>query len=522
MLRSSSVHRLAAAVLACAGLLGCSRETTAQAGAPAGERALPATESAPSQCPAPSRRVAVKVDAGSVLRERIPAGIFGFNVPRREFRDGFFRDQAVRPEVVEWLKPFAGALYRYPAGTPANWFEWRQAIGAARSRTTQYDNYGQTQPVEFGYPEFLGMISKVGGRALLTVNLSGPYERPQDEKTAAAEVLGLMRWMQSKDGAGCVSGAACPVAYWEFGNELDWPPFNWTAKQYAGRINATVATVGQVFPDVQWIAHGKTAPWDPASERFKGFDNELAALTDKRVEGVATHAYYDGYSVPDVKAHLDSLLDAWAKTHAHAWAVVTEHARWPSQPLIGRWEDNWAEATNLDGALSTADFQLAVIADPRVVGANLHTISTEGPWQLFRWQKQGDRVYPSPVYWALRTLREGMQDKLVRIEPALVPGRGYHAGYDARLVATASAQGSSVMGVNRSGQALELVIDWQGYVPRTTQAELRWITGAKDANNTDEAPDRVRMLSRQVELPAGRTRSTWCIPERAVFSIVER
>lgn len=515
--------RKAGVVLLCGLLMaGCDRAGSEPAASstsppPAGSNAA---VHGPAGCSASTRVVTARVDVQQVLVPSRSAQIFGFNVPWQEFQDPYIRKGEVRAEVLEALRPFAGALYRYPGGSPANWFEWRKAVGPLGSRRPQHYNFGQHAVASFGYPEFLRFARQVDGTALLTLNIAGEHQRPRDDAWAQDNVLGLMRWMASPDGAGCVGGDGCPVRYWELGNEVDIEPYHWSAERYAARAAAIVPAAAKEFPQAVWVAHGKSAPWDgePAARRF---NDELARLLPQQIRLSANHPYYDGIDIPTAKRYIDEINESWSRRRPGAAALVTEHARWPGMPLIGKWEDNWAEADNISGAISTADFQLAVMADPKVLATNLHTISAVGPWKLFRWDRRRDRIFASPLYWALRVLRDDLRRDVVAVQPALVPGRAYGGGYDMRLLAMSDGGANgTLLGVNRSSRPVRLDIDWQGFRPGEP-GSMRWVSGQLSDDNTVGQEQRVMMQRWDGRLPAGRQRSAWCIPAHSVFAVHE-
>jgi len=469
------------------------------------------------------QEVSIEVDTSKVIRADAPKELFGFNLPWRDFQLGYFRAGTVRPELLEWLAPFKGASYRYPGGTPSNWFEWRKSVGPIAQRTVVHADFERYAVPAFGLAEFADFVTAVKGRALLTLNLVGPYKNVQSPEVVATDTLEMLSYVKSQTSFGCVGGAGCSVMAWELGNELDWAPFLWPATAYLKRAGAVVSAVSPVMPEVTWVANGKTSPWDARSANYASYNQTLASGMADKVQGIAVHPYYDGISVPSAAKYVADYGKTWAAARAGAKVFVTEHARWPAQPANARWESNWYQATGLGGAISSVDFLLGILGNAQVASANWHALGVEGPWQLIRWNKTNDFLYPSPVYWGLRTVREAYLEHVVQTRYSQPAGASYTGGYDLRLVgmSSASAQSASVIGINRNAKPYKLRIVWTAGGRKAGGAVLRSISGLSESeDNTDAAPQRVIMKTSSKTLSM-RSSSLWCVPGYAVFSIVE-
>jgi alpha-L-arabinofuranosidase len=471
------------------------------------------------------QEVSVEVNSAAIVRKNAPKELFGFNLPWREFQMGYFRNGKVRDELIELLAPFKGASYRYPGGSPGNWFEWRKAVGPAEQREALHGDFERYAVAQFGLPEFADFVSRVDGRALLTLNLVGPYKKaPLSPSELATDTLELLSHLRDKTAFSCAGGDHCRLMAVELGNELDWTPYSWPAQTYITRADAVVTAVSAAIPEVRWIANGRTAPWGAKAPDYKTFNADLAAGLARKVEAIAIHPYYDGISVPAAAQYVDDFGSAWANARSKSSVFVTEHARWPAQPATGEWKINWYQGTGLGGAISSADFLLAIAGKPQVAAANWHALGVAGPWQLVRWDKAKDQLYPSPVYWGLRTLREGYLDHLVQTRYRQPQGSTYQGGYGVRLVGMAAADGSSasLLGVNRNARAYKLRITWAGTPRKSGSGTLRSVSGASEAlDNTDQEPQKLVMASSSQSVSAGRATSVWCVPAHAVFSIVE-
>lgn len=467
-----------------------------------------------------SNALSVTVNPAHILRMDVPKSTFGFTMDWFQFQNAHFRNGSVRPEVVAWLRPFGGAAYRYSGG---NAFEWEKAVGPVAERKAVYANYkGMVRP-EFGPAEFFDLMQQLQGKAVILLNVVGPQNNKAAQSTMTQANLGYLSWL-STHGPNCVGGANCPISYFELGNEIDWEPFDWTAQEYSQRVLPLIRTAKAKYPGIKFAVNGKTSPW---SERpnvsGKDFDIELVKALGSDIDAVTLHPYYDGWSVPDMQIFIQKLAKKFRTRNAKVDVLITEHGRWPEIPKFGDWSTNWYQASGSGGALSTADFTLMLMKEPVVAGAMWHTISATGPWQLFHLNKSDFSLYPSAVYWSLRTLREGFLTHAIEVTPDLVPGKAYTGGYDIRLVAMKNDHGTiSLMGVNRSVHAKAINLKIKSAVFKNAETSLMIMQGDEaETDNTDAQPTRFKMDSLAGKYSSANTDSSiFCIPPKSTFSIV--
>jgi len=471
------------------------------------------------------QEIIVEINTSKIIRADAPKELFGFNIPWESFQLGYLREGTVRQELIELLAPFKGASYRYPGGSPSNWFEWQKAIGPAAQRVAMHYEYDRYAIAEFGLVEFANFVSAVKGRAVLTLNLVGPYKKmPLSASELSANILEMLNYVRHSTSFGCVGGPNCGVMAWELGNELDQTPYNWPASIYIKRAEAVISAISAAMPEVEWIANGFSAPWGTHKSNYQVFNEALAAGLADTVQAIAIHPYYDGISIPTAAQYVTEFGKNWVNARVGGKVFVTEHARWPTVPAKGRWESNWHQANDVGGAISTADFLLVMFGNQQVASANWHALGVTGPWQLVRWNRAKDLFYASPVYWGLRAIREAYLDHLVLTRYSQPPGVSYSGGYDVRLVGMASddGQSASVLGINRHAKPLTLRVLWSGGSRKTGVGTLRAVSGASPSDdNTDLDPQKVTMKTSFQHLQSARSASVWCVPALAVFSITE-
>jgi len=475
------------------------------------------------QCEDPAAAVVVvNAEFDRVTRDRVPASLFGFNLPWRDFQIGLFRDGRVDGDILDLLKPFAGAVYRYPGGTPSNTFVWREAVGSVGGRQPVEADYGRRARVDFGLPEFADFLAAVDGQAVLTVNLVGDEKNPQSLEWVRASGGELMKLLEQAPALACVGSQPCRLFALELGNELDNPPARLTADQYVARARAFMDGAGDSAKAkaIPWIAMGRSAPWEARASDYADFNQRVMQGLGQRVVGLAFHPYYDGINVGSALKFLDQYAEVARRTDASAKVFVTEHGRWPAVPKVGKWQTNWHQTTDVGGALATADFLLGLMERPQVQLANWHALSAAGPWQLIRKNEEGVFV-PTVLYWSMRLLRESMLASAVAIDYS--PSRGtYAGGYDQRIVALRSANGThaSFLGVNRADRPVTLQIKSWGKAGAVRSISLRTVSGPKlDFRNEARGTAQARIVTAQV--PVG-DETLVCIPARAVFALDRR
>jgi alpha-L-arabinofuranosidase len=361
---------------------------------------------------------------------------------------------------------------------------------------------------EFGFAEFLDFVKRVEGVPLIVLNLSGSLDEAENLEKSAQLASEWVRRANKMAGSAetpiryCQSDAPCRVQWWELGNELDHGKDGWSSKRYVAVARRVGEAVRREDPRAQLIAHTRTAPWsvrkgeqqDPAE-----FNREVMSGLRDLVAGFSLHPYYDGRSIPYMEQYMRQLVSTAAASGISGEQLrlfVTEHGRWPSRPAAGKWSQNWSQTGDLGGAISTADFMLAVASTPVVEVAAWHALGARGPWQLFYVDPATDKLYPNVVYWALRVLRLGLQDQVLATSVRSTNESGYGGGYDVRALVTRDPTSGviGVVAINRADSARTLRLRLKGISNRRLAAEIHTVSGDDTSlANTADAPARVTM-----------------------------
>jgi hypothetical protein len=464
----------------------------------------------------------------------VPSVFFGFNIEWLPFQAGYLENGTVRPEVINWLSPFKGAMYRYPGGEKANWFNWRQSIGPASTRPLQITENGQKNKALFGIDEFITFVQQVGGVPLVVANLYGQKEHPWSEQS----LVELNHdWVTHTNNGNsppgnsvlytpCKVTSPCHVTWWELGNELDWKGQLWNVEQIVNRATKIGRTLKDADASVKLVAFTRTAGFLPDANNEMStevFNRTVAERLKDLVDAYSTHIYYEGRSIPEVLDYMQQLKSQVQNgTGKPSHIFITEHARWPNKPLIGDWKTTWPKTGNLDGSLATADFLLGVLPMSEVDVALWHQLGARGPWQLFYHGDKDDHLWPSVVYWALRVLKQGVLDDV--LETKTISDSNIWPGYTLRSIFMRKADGSrySLMTVNRSWkeQKTRLIIPkWAG---RSFNAKQYYISGtSKDDANVEGDENRVVMQDRIMTIKFdAQGQTTISLPAFSVSSVI--
>lgn len=476
-----------------------------------------------------NEQASISVNLTKVINSDLVPSLFGFNIEWLPFELGYFRNGQVRPEVIDWLLPFSGAVYRYPGGEKANWFIWDRAVGPIETRKRQITNDATRQVALFGIDEFLDFTKQVAGVPLLVTNLFGEPRTPWPEPT----IVDLNRnWVNYTNivrvGHPAVNReidcnrSSRGVTWWELGNELDWKGHRWSAAEIIDRSRKVALSMRFVDPCIKFVMPTRTTGW--LSEEKPGvtssFNRQIQAGMGDITSNYSTHIYYEGRSIPSVLKYIEDLRRDLNATTTGARIFVTEHARWPSKNPFGAWQKNWPQTGDLRAAVATADFMIGLMPMKGVDMALWHQLGARGPWQLFYRSNNDDQLWPNAVYWGLRVLRAGYLDEVMH--STLVSKSDAWPGYSVRasFLRSKDAMKHSLLVINRSGEPVSLRLEVPQWKLLRKTARHLFITGDEfNVANTEVEKNRVVMQERNVSVTFDqRGRAEVVLPPYSVSS----
>ena len=431
----------------------------------------------------------------TALRKLSPQ-FFGFNLEIIEFQSSLWnkKDQQVEPNIIEHLRRFPGAVYRYPGGTVANHFDWKAATGPLASRSAQKIMSWQPTAniIEFGPAEYLNFVSQVNGKAWYVLNMYGGLSGAEDPSALADSASQLVLFMNDLQSKGLPS-----IYRWELGNELDRGQYQWSASKYAMTSQEIVAAVRRSNMDAEMV--GMTQDWEHTGASVSGVNyNTTVALDLKQYASeFAGHLYYDGApwgpSIPRVIKQLCKNFESVKMGSSNGTLWVTEHGRTPlGTPDDPTWKTRWPQTGDLGAAISVSDMMISLARTSGINGAFVHSLhGTNGPWPMFHKNRDG-MLNPSAVYWALVLLREVLLDDVLNVTIATT-NHGVGEGYDINAAVFSNSERSrfSLWIVNRSPKQTVATF----YIPplsgKRVIVKLAQLSGSESSASNYDTPFKV-------------------------------
>lgn len=441
--------------------------------------------------------ISIRVKANKVIREQMPEEIFGFNINFKSFQDQLWDETGYRvyPKVVDDLKEFSPAVFRYPGGLVANSFSWDDSIGALSSRRLQ-DTIFKSPPrkAHFGLDEYLRFLDQVDGKFLYVLNIVGTSAMEPLKEAPLQDVVeknkALAQYLVNKMGS--------RPRYYQLGNELDRSKYEWSPEHYAERAKAVADAIRSVDKDAEFIAFLRDFTWTYKKDKSRGVstpDTYMKSVMTQLpgITNYSLHHYYNGKrtdhrsrAIPFWLRHLKKSIQDYQKLRGedpNIW--ITEHGRQmssakPSKDLTVQY------TSNLGGALSTADYLITIAQVPQVRGAVWHALNA-GPWQMFDATVRYKDLRPRPIYFGFKVLREMDLPTVLDTRTASTNVSGNQSGYDVRSVGftDANQQQLGLWVVNHSVVPQVVTVEFKPMAAKEVNFEHWFISGPKGMDVDD-------------------------------------
>ncbi|MDP3818095.1 MAG: hypothetical protein Q8Q57_03750 [Methylotenera sp.] len=421
---------------------------------------------------------------------------FGFNLEWVDFQQDLWDSTKLRvkPEVIDWLKPFGGAVYRYPGGTGSNYLNWRDTVGRQDERPLKkHADWLPPFAPGFGFDEYLNFVSEVGGNAWVVLNIFGSYDGEGDAKFLAQNAADWASYAKQRASAGGVQ-----VLRWELGNELDRGHNKWSPYKYVDIAKQVSKAVKQSAPDAKFV--GMLQDW-PAQRAFsvsKYNHIVMAGLNDETQE-FAHHLYYEGLSWETVQNRMSNVCRSVEAAHSLKIKTpvfwVTEHARnMPDYKTEKERMPAWVKTSNLESALLAAEAYISATQIPEIESLFLHSLGTaHGPWPLFNSTKNGS-LHPSAVYWAVRMLRESMLPNVLVSQGKSRNDEKSLGAHDVRaaILTDMDRRHYAVWAVNRSRSPTQLTLKIPALKGKQVLTTYSYVGDSNKEANNYASNDRVK------------------------------
>jgi alpha-N-arabinofuranosidase len=353
----------------------------------------------------------VAVEADHDLRP-VPRTLFGMATEWIWDGNGMWNSgrKSLDPELIQLTKDLGTTLLRFPGGLFADYYHWRDGIGAqgGRRKTLSMPGDHDGSVHNFGTDEALAFADQTGSRLLITVNAG----------TGTAE--------EAADWVRYVNRSGRRVDYWEVGNELyvkmgaaAFSKATMTPEQYAGKFVQFAQAMRAVDPGIKIGAIGDENYGALSPRAYGDWTAKVLAIAGKDMDFLSIHNGYSpvlfqdkGQSFRKIYAAMlaaplevrDSLDAASRKIAAlgperdgHIRLAVTEWGPYFQENPSGRFVDH---VKTLGSALYVAAAMKIFLESPKMDVATGFKLSDE----LFQgWiGKRNGHWTPKAPYYALQ------------------------------------------------------------------------------------------------------------------------
>ena len=270
-------------------------------------------------------------DLGAVDRR-----IFGTNLEWFNDAGGLNSpDPELREALVELAREQKIRVARFPGGTLADYYDWRDGTGRAAERPVrQHPTDSGRSSNGFGSPEFFRFLQQTGAEGLITLNAGTGTAREAAEWVAYAN---------RPDHAGrAADGHTAPaqIRLWEVGNELYLPgnpgerKITQTPEAYATHFLAFADAIRAIDPAAIVIAIGTARAHRGPDTPYPRWTETVLAAAAPKIDMIAVHnAYFPILyterqpPVEQVYKALWAAPEAVARSLAELAALIDRHER---------------------------------------------------------------------------------------------------------------------------------------------------------------------------------------------------
>jgi alpha-N-arabinofuranosidase len=338
----------------------------------------------------------------------------------------------IRKDLVEAFRKINPPVIRWPGGTFADYYHWRDGMGSRDKRPRRVDPFGREESNQFGTDEFMRFCSLVGAEPYICLNVGSGT--PEEARS----------WVEYCNYGGdsfyaklrAENGHPEPynVRYWEIGNET----YTFTdphayAVEYR-RMATLISTklYEQFYPNpsllkskskIEFVACGQTREWNM---KF------MEAMKDYlgTIDYISIHHYFGGYggainftdkdyyellaSVQGLEYYIQetlNVIDFFAEQKKDIRIIVDEWGTWyPEATLANKFKQ---QNTLRDAILAASVLNLFNRYSKRVVMANI-ALLINVLQALFL--TDGDKLIATPTYYVYDIYKYHMGNNAVRAE----------------------------------------------------------------------------------------------------------
>jgi len=382
-----------------------------------------------------------------------------------------------RPDLLAAIAEQKPTTIRYPGGSFASRYQWKDAIGP-REKRTYYPNeiWDDRDPNQMGTDEFMLLCEKVGAEPILAINVR------RGEKEA-------LDWMEYCNGdvsttwgkARAANGHPKPyhVKYWEIDNET----WGMGPEGYAGYVTTFSKVMRAKDPSVKIIACGSYAYDDgPGQENHKDWNKRLLDKVAADFDYLSIH-YYNG--IGPQQDYIDDPRKFEAFMRDQVSALIKASANPAIRIYCSEWgmmNATWRAGLYTGGILNAFERNgnMVPMACPAVW---LQTAPLQGDprWPSSSILFDHRTWYPAPTYVVQKMWRDNWAPQRLAMEG---PDKPVNA------VATKSADGRTLYfkAVNVGKDAVDVEVKIAGGAKVHGAVLLLVAPGSEDARNNLDTP----------------------------------
>jgi alpha-N-arabinofuranosidase len=168
----------------------------------------------------------------------------------------------MRRDVLEACRRLGPTIIRWPGGTPAGVYHWKEGVGPQAKRVPALATWEPNliEPYTFGTHEFIDFCGEIGAAPYLNVNVGTGSPEEAANWVEYCNRVGKTRYATLR----AFNGHQEPfgVKYWGMGNELynEAEVGRMNAEQHAQTVIAYVGIMRRVDSDIKIVAGGDERP----------------------------------------------------------------------------------------------------------------------------------------------------------------------------------------------------------------------------------------------------------------------
>ena len=418
------------------------------------------------------------------------------------------RDGMLRPDLLRALQDLQPSFIRWPGGSYASTYKWKECTGSYASRGYHPNRYwgGYSGYGGFGTDEFLGLCRKLNCEPLIV--LACPDTKPESVQYALAWVRYLNDPATTEmGGLRAANGHVEPYAVKLF--QIDNEPMNngFTPEAYAEIVNVYASQIREIAPDARIVACGQKRSVDME------WSEKVIDLAGSNFDILGCHNYeYEPANfetgLPRLRNYLTKLCEyVRLSRHAHIKVAVLE---WSLQHTY-----DWRAGLHAAGSLMLYE-ELSPELTMTCPALLMRNMSDDPKWTASIYHNHV-RWFPGGSYPVEKLFREHYAERYLASAIGTfddIPDRtqffdristqipaGWKEGA-MEAIATASADGRRIVikAVNYSLGSNTLLVQLRGEsLPGRASVKLYTITAAENATPSLEHPDALTPVSRSME-----------------------